>query len=122
MDENSTEIKIDHHNGPDPEVEKHLEEESMAALPQKESEPDELKPDEEIVISTKKTNLEVEATEPAEVAKEPETEAKPATEPVKPAEDSTKKTNTLTVAIIVVLFMIALAVVVAVLAARYFGK
>ena len=29
MDENSNEIKIDHHSGPDPEVEKALEEASM---------------------------------------------------------------------------------------------
>jgi len=125
MDENSTEIKIDHHNGPDPEVEKRLEEESAAALPQKDSAPDDLKPDEEVVISTKKANLEVEATEGAEVtepAEAPKTETKPTPEPAKTADESTKKANTLTVAIVVVLFLIALAVVGAVLAVRYFGK
>lgn len=85
IDENSTEIKIDHHNRPTPEVEKRLEEESAAALPQKDSVSVDLKPDEEVVIST-------------------------------------KKANTLTVVIVVALFLIALAVVGAVLAARYFGK
>ena len=125
MDENSTEIKIDHHNGPDPEVEKRLEEESAAALLQKDSAPDDLRPDEEVVISTKKANLEVEATEGAETAEPvetPKTEAKPTPEPAKTADESTKKANTLTVAIVVVLFLIALAVVGAVLAVRYFGK
>ena len=122
MDEDSAEIKIDHHNGgPDPEVEKRLEEESMAAMGPRETNDD----GEEVTISTKEADLEVEATEPVE-KEEPKDEESPAPKPVeKPTKteaDGTKKANTLAVAIVVLLFMIALAVVGVVLAVRYFGK
>ncbi len=122
MDENSAEIKIDHHNGPDSEVEKRLEEESMAAMPPSEPDTD----GEEVTISTKTADLEVEATEPATPAEAEELKEEPKPEieekPAKTEVDGTKKTDTLIVVVVVVLFLLVLSVIGAVLAARYFGQ
>ena len=67
MDENSNEIKIDHHSGPDPEVEKALEE---ASMPETTEAPAEDAP--EVTISTSEENLEVSVDE---ASTEPEKES-----------------------------------------------
>ncbi len=72
MKEDSSEFRIDHHNGPDPEVEKALE---LASMPEKHEESKD-ESGEEVTISAK-DGLEVEATEVKEAEGAPDEKPAP---------------------------------------------
>ena len=83
MKEDTSEFKIDHRNGPDPEVEKALE---QASMPEKTEHNDESS---EAVTISAKEGLEVEATE-AKATEDEKTDKKPA---AKEAENRPKAQN-----------------------------
>ena len=121
MDENSNEIKIDHHSGPDPEVEKALEE---ASTPETTEAPAEDAP--EVTISTSEENLEASvdeaSTEPEKEStetpvEETKAEESKTEEAAKPEHKSSK--SWLPWVIIVLVFVLVFVVALFAMNARY---